>query len=243
MKPSERRALEAEMRAQKEAEQREKLLEAKSKRQESANHGAVHNPATPSREEKMNSNAEYKKLPEEEIIVKGDGYHRESFFGRHVKLITFIICLTLIVTVIGPWGIDRMVDKGRQDIYGDEVMNKNDLSVKGVMMLAQMGETITWDTFENLNYIDYSFEKNDVLTQIREYPIEGTSLVLRVGGTATGKVTEYKITGTNIVLFRKSDMKLPETPDYVRLIDYSNGEFVDDIRKDDVAVFLSKYTD
>ena len=46
-----------------------------------------------------------------------------------------------------------------------------------------------------------------------------------------------------IVLFRKSDMKLPETPDYVRLIDYSNGEFVDDIRKDDVAVFLSKYTD
>ena len=237
MKPSERRALEAEERARKEAEQREKLLEAKAKRT-----------STPEAQrdyesERIKSDTGYKKLPEEEIVVKGDGYHRESFFGRHVKLITFIICLTLILTVIGPWGIDRMVDKGRQDIYGDEVMNKNDLSVKGVMMLAQMGETITWDTFENLNYIDYSFEKNDVLTQIREYPIEGTSLVLRVGGTETGKVTEYKITGTNIVLFRKSDMKLPETPDYVRLIDYSNGEFVDDIRKDDVAVFLSKYTD
>ncbi len=243
MKPSERRALEAEMRAQKEAEQREKLLEAKSKRQESANHGAVHNPATPSREEKMNSDAEYKKLPEEEIIVKGDGYHRESFFGRHVKLITFIICLTLILTVIGPWGVDRMVDKGRQDIYGDEVVNKNDLSVNGVMLLAQMGETITWDSFSNLNYIDYSFEKNDVLTQIREYPIEGTSLVLRVGGTETGKVIEYKLKGTNIVLFRKSDLKLSETPDYVRLIDYSSGEFIDDIRKDDVTVFLSQYID
>lgn len=242
MKPSERRALEAEKRAQKEAEQREKLLEAKSKRQEKASSYTAGS-ATPPREERINSDAQYKKLPEEEIKVSGDGYHRESFFSRHVKLITFIICMTLILTVIGPWGVDRLVDKGREEVFGQEVVDRNDLSVEGVKLLANMGETITWDSFSKLNYVDYSFEKNGVNTQIREYPIEGTSLVLRVGGTEIGTMTEYTVLGTNIVLFRKSNLKLPETPEYVRLIDYASGEYVNDIRKDDVAVFLSKFSD
>lgn len=236
MKPSERRALEAEERARKEAEQREKLLEAKAKRQ------APVSEARPMEEtERVNTSAEYKKLPEEEIHVKGDGYHRESFFGNHVKLITFIICVALMVTVVGPWGVERLVDKGRQEIYGKEVDNKTTLSVEGLYLLADMGDDLTWESLTHLRYTDYSYEKDGINTVIREYSVSGTELVLRVGGSEVGTVKEYGIPGTNIVLFRQKDLKLPSQPDYVRLIDYKSGDFVNDIRKDDITVFLAEH--
>lgn len=212
MKPSERRALEAEQRAQREAEQREKLLEAKSKRQE--------RPSEIEKEtERIYPQAAYRKLPEEEIEVKGDGYHREGFFGSHVKLITFIVCMAVILTVLGPWGIDMLVDRGRQEIFGNEVENKQDLTVDGVKLLADMGDTVTWDSLRNLSYTDYSYEKEGKTNYIREYEVVGTPLVLRVGGTS-----------------------LVASPDYVRLIDYESGDFVEDIRRDSVAAFLAKYT-
>ena len=236
MKPSEKRALDAEKRAQREAEQREKLLEAKSRRQERDG-----SPAAPSTEERMNTNAAYKKLPEEEIKVSGDGYHREGFFSRHVKLITFIICLTLILTVIGPWGVDRLVDKGREEVFGKEVDAKSYLSVNSVILLADLGESLTWDHLQNFHYVDYSYEKDGVTTHIREYDIEGTNLVLRVGGTEEGTITEYGSPGTGIVLFRDYDLSLPPSPEYVRLIDYSSGDYVDDIRKEDISAFLSQH--
>lgn len=239
MKPSEKRALDAEKRAQREAEQREKLLEAKSRRQERDVSSATRSPATPSTEERMNANAAYRKLPEEEIKVSGDGYHREGFFSRHVKLITFIICLTLILTVIGPWGIDRLVDKGREEVFGKEVDSKSYLSVNSVVLLADLGESLTWDHLQNFHYVDYSYEKDGVTTHIREYDIEGTNLVLRVGGTEVGKITEYEIFG--IVIFRDADLSLPQSPEYVRLIEYSSGDYVDDIRKEDISAFLSQH--
>ena len=235
MKPSERRALEAEERARKEAEQREKLLEAKAKRT-----------STPETQrdyesERNKSDTGYKKLPEEEIVVKGDGYHRESFFGNHVKLITFIICALLIVTVVGPWGLDRLVDKGREEVYGKEIENKTELSAAGVIMLADMGDSLTWEAFANLSGVDYSYEKDGVKTHIYEYPVKGTGLYLRVGGSEVGTVREFTIRGTNIVLFRQANVKLPESPEYVRLIDYESGAYVNDIRKDDVKAFLASY--
>lgn len=238
MKPSERRELEAEKRAQREAEQREKLLEAKAKRQETT---AEHKPAEDIG--KLNTDAEYKKLPEEKIKVSGDGYHRESFFGSHVKLITFIICAVLILTVVGPWGVDRLVDKGREEIHGKEVENKTELTLSGLELLADMGENLTWDSLAHLSYVDYSYEKDDIVTHIREYTIAGTDLVLRVGGTEVGKVYNYGIPGTNIVFFRHVDTALPAAPEYVRLIDYKSGEFVDDIRTENISGFLSEHAD
>jgi hypothetical protein len=227
--------LEAEERARKEAEQREKLLEAKSKR--------ASNPETQNHyeSERIKSDAGYKKLPEEKIVVKGDGYHKESFFGNHVKLITFIICAALIITVVGPWGLDRMVDKGREEVFGKEIENKTELSAAGVLLLADMGDSLTWEAFSNLSGVDYSYEKDGVKTHIYEYPVKGTGLYLRVGGSEVGTVHEFVITGTNIVLFRRANVKLPESPEYVRLIDYESGAYVNDIRKDDVRAFLASY--
>lgn len=217
MKPSERRALEAEKRAEKEAAEREKLLAAKAKRQ-SVNDGRE-NPIDDKRERR--DDATYVKLPEEEIEVKGDGYHRESFFGNHVRLITFIITAALVLTVLGPWGIDMLVNKSRSEWNDvDGVTSKIEMTLNDVRSLANKGDRLKWEDLADFNYDDYSFEKEGKQTFIREYPVSGSILILRVGGsTDTG------------------------SPEYVRLINYSEGASIDDIRKEDVDVFIDAYGD
>jgi hypothetical protein len=174
--------------------------------------------------------------------VEGDGYHKESFLGNHVKLITFLICAVLILTVIGPWGIDRLVENIREDVHGTEVDNKLSLSVNGLQTLANMGSDLTWNSLSNLKYVDYGYEKNKVKTHIREYAVEGTDLVLRVGGSEVGNVYEYVIPGTEIVIFRDTDTKLPDKPEYARLISYTTGEYIEDIRTEDISEFVAEHT-
>jgi hypothetical protein len=212
LKPSERRALEAEKRAMREAADREREHEERAKKAERKRS------ASGADGEQLNANADFYKLPEENIEVKGDGHHREGFFQSHVRLITFIITVTLLLTVIGPWGIDKLVDATREEILGKDVENKTNLTLSAVVLLSDMGYDMGWSSLEKFNYTDYSFEKEGKTTYLREYEIEGTSLVLRVGGPS-----------------------LTSSPDYVRLIDYFNGESVDDIRKESITAFIEKY--
>jgi len=207
LKPSERRALEAEKRAQREAAEREKYLEKRSSKKEE--------PTKEEQEtERVNMNASYVKPPEEEIEVKGDGYHRESFFGRNVKLITFIICMALILTVLGPWGIDMLVEKSRAQFVDKQINNKIALTVSGLELLADMGKSLTWDDLANLNCTVFEDSKDIV----KEYPIEGTYLTLRVEGTSS---SQY--------------------PEIVRLIHYDSGEYVNDIRTQSIDSLLAKF--
>lgn len=237
MKPSEKRALEAEKRAQKEAEQRERDLGAKSGDQKSGTEQKRKDDAG-----RFNTNSEYKKPPKEKIAVHGDENHKESFFGNHVKLITFSICAVLILTVAGPFGIDRLVDRVRENTRGKEMDSKTELTIDEMKLLADLGDNLAWDSLANFNYVDYSSTKNGVSTHIREYPVKGTDLVLRVGGTEVGEAHEFKFPGTNIVIFRLGDTELPAVPEYVRLIDYKSGDFVEDIRDGDILAFLDEHT-
>ena len=207
LKPSERRALEAEKRAQREAAEREKYLEKRSSKKEDPTKEAQET-------ERVNMNASYVKPPEEEIEVKGDGYHRESFFGRNVKLITFIICMALILTVLGPWGIDMLVEKSRAQFVDKQINNKIALTVSGLELLADMGKSLTWDDLANLNCTVFEDSKDIV----KEYPIEGTYLTLRVEGTSS---SQY--------------------PEIVRLIHYDSGEYVNDIRTQSIDSLLAKF--
>ncbi len=193
MKPSERRALEEEKRAQREAVAREAELEKASHINDNGN--------TLRRAESSYSDEEQ----------KDDGYHRESFFSSHVRLITFIICMALILTVLGPWGIDMLVQQRRTEIFGEEVENKKNISADAVILLSDMGYDMTWDSLAAFSYTDFS--TNDSF--IREYEVADTGLVLRVGGKT-----------------------LKGSPEYVRLINYRSGEFIEDIRKEGVRDFI-----
>lgn len=178
LKPSERRALEAQKRIKEaeerekakdleqlnsgsedgikvSAEEREKILEARAKRQ--SKYDGREAPIDDKKE--RYGDKSYKKLPEEEIEVKGDGYHRESFFGSHVRLITFIITITIVLTVLGPWGIDILVSKSREGWAKNEVQNNLvDITIDDILQIERSG-IYTWEAFSGFNYTDNSDAK------------------------------------------------------------------------------------
>ncbi len=207
MKPSERRAMEAEKRAMREAAEREKELEKQSADMQSR--------PTVGRDPHLESKTRYTPYQEpedEKIKVQGDGYHREGFFGSHIRLITFIITLALLLTVLAPWGIDFFVEKSREGIFGkDGVEDKRDITADAILALSDLGDSLRWSHLESFNYTEYG-GNNDYA---REYALNA-DLVLRIEGTDLNGV-----------------------PDVARLIDYRTGEYVTDIRKDSVRAFLS----
>lgn len=164
MKPSERRALEAEKRAQKDAEQRESELLKGSSKWDSAD-------------------------------TDDSKPRKESFFQNHVKLITFVICATLILTVLGPWGVDRLVSKHRESIFGKEVSNKKNITVTDIIALANKGDMLTWSDFEKYNYTDQTRVIHDEITDKkrteyqREYSVDGSLVVKVIGSSLNGRPT------------------------------------------------------
>ncbi len=223
LKPSERRALEAEKRAQKEAEARERELAKQAKKTERK--GTEIGESEPYESERVNVDAPYQKLPEEEIEVKGDGYHREGFFGSHVRLITFIITFTLVLTVLGPWGIDKLVSIKRNDYEGEDVTDRKNMTVQDLIDIADKGINMRWSDLDAFNYTDLSYNYKDEKTKkkstyyIREYSIS-EELVLKVQG--------YSLMGA---------------PGYAQLYFYRDegSKVMEDIRTDSVSEFLTQY--
>lgn len=212
MKPSERRALQAEKLAQKAAEERERAAEREARdREKRDGELSERERLIKAREERDKRDtvapedaggisAEYTESKSGmDKPERGDGYHREGFFGSHVRLITFIITVTLILTVFGPWAIDRIVEKNR----GDIVDTKKDITVTEVLALADRGN-VKWEDLSAYNYTDLSYTRENKTYTVREYAIAGTGFVIKVGA--------YSDKGA---------------PDYVRIIDYFNGEYVD----------------
>ena len=218
MKPSERRALDEAKRAREAAEYREKELE-KQARKAAKKEGKVYQPPQtpkqPADTERIDMNATYTKLPEKEIEVKGDGYHRESFWSNNARIIAFIVTTVVVLFVIGPLGYDLYLNIGdylesSNDVKG-AVMTSND-----VLTLADKGTKLTWN--ELLAYEHTSLDSG----QIIEIAVDGTNITLRA-----------ERTGKNSI------------PDAVRLICYYNGTSVEDIRfaaKADIESFIASPT-
>ena len=200
MKPSERRALEAEKRARQAAEYREKELQEQAKKS-AKKAGIAYNPPKETVDtERIDTNATYTKLPEKEIEVKGDGYHRESFWSNNVRLIAFIVTTVLVLFVFGPLGYDIYLNLNDYLEQGDAVDGKV-MNEEILLSLASNGKYLTW-------------------TDLEAY--EHTSL-------GNGNVIEIGIEGTNLTLHVEKSKK-SNYPDIVRLIDYANGTYIDDIR-------------
>ena len=218
MRPSERRALEAEKRAQKEAAAREKVLEKQAQKVEKikAKIDAEPTDYTADESERVNMDAEYRKLPEEEIEVKGDGYHRESFFGNHVRLITFIITAALVLTVLGPWGIDMLVSKSRSGWAGGNEVEGIDITVNDFVRITELGRDITWKDFSGYSYDDSTYTKNGKTTYNHKYCFE-----------------ENKNLCVEVIGYSDSGV-----PDIIRLIDYDSGEYID-VKKESARNFLA----
>ena len=201
MKPSERRALEAEKRAQKEAEARERELQKAIREAEKQSHKIQNDQDESGAPDLGGINREdtYEKLSKRNTKAKVDGYHRESFWSNHSRLIAFIITTVVVLFVVGPLGYDIYLNVRDAQSQGNKVEGKP-MTVEDVYYIAENADAIKWSSFEKFNYTDYGGE--------REFAIEGTSLTLRVGKSQSSAY-----------------------PEYIRLIDYTSGDFIKDVRK------------
>ena len=125
MKPSEKRALEAEKRAQREAAERERELEreaAKAKKEDDL----------------PNIDTEPDAIDNTEQVTPDEsttGYKRkEGFIQSHIRLITFIVTSALVLFVLGPLGIDMLVASKNNKI----VNNKEDISIETVYKIYDL---------------------------------------------------------------------------------------------------------
>ena len=174
MKPSEKRALEAEKRAQREAAERERELEREAVRSQ--------------REEVPEYDTEQgaeQQIPDSENAT---GYKRkEGFIQSHIRLITFIITSALVLFVLGPLGIDMLVASKNDKM----VNNKEDISIETVYKIYDLYDGVHWGSFKNFNYTDYSDKVEGVLIYEREYPIKNSRLVVKAGGSSLKDSPEY----------------------------------------------------
>ena len=199
MKPSEIRAMrEAKLRESEEAAKRE-AEEAALREQK----------ATLKSESSPESEMSYEPASTEPQRVP---YKRkEGFFQAHVRLITFIITATLVMTVLGPLGIDMLVSSKNNK----GVTNRKDMEMSTVYLVHDNAAIIEWKNFDNFNYSDLSYEHQNGRYIVREYPIANSRLVLKVGGP---------------------DSRVH--PEYIQLIDYRSGQYVN-VLVDDPRDFVS----
>ncbi len=201
MKPSEKRALEAEKRAQREAAERERELEREAKR-------------TKKEEE----------LPESDTIGNTEqaspddnltGYKRkEGFIQSHIRLITFIVTSALVLFVLGPLGIDMLVASKNDKI----VNNKEDISIETVYKIYDLYDSIHWGSFKNFNYTDYSDKVEGILVYEREYPVKNSRLVVKAGGSSMSDRPEY-IYLIDYKNGKRIDLKKEDPRGYVKSMD------------------------
>ena len=175
MKPSEKRALEAEKRAQREAAERERELE-----REAAKAGKEENPTELNVDENIDRQAPHKEST--------TGYkRREGFIQSHIRLITFIITSAIVLFVLGPLGVDMLVASKNDKI----VNNKEDISIETVYKIYDLYDSVHWGSFKNFNYTDYSDKVEGVLIYEREYPVKDSRLVVKAGGSSMKDSPEY----------------------------------------------------
>lgn len=102
-----------------------------------------------------------------------ESMRHEGFVQSHVKLITFIITLAVLLAAIGPFSIVRIVKLINQ--------NKNyegmPMTVEVIKKIAAKKAYIEWSDFDGYTYEDQS-TKN---TRVREYyvPNDGFTLIVR----------------------------------------------------------------
>ena len=163
---------------------------------------------TPEMEQSANQDVTVSEGNEE---TSGGYVRKEGFFQSHVRLITFIITVIVVIGVLSPFGVDMLVSSLKDKAETD----KKDISLEAVCYISDNPGEITWSSFDGFNYTDYS--RDDGKYFVREYPIKNSELVLKVGG-----------------------LKMSGNPDYIYLISYTTGEHIN-ILKEDARAFIAKF--
>lgn len=200
MKPSERRALLEQRRAEKEAEKEAEVQ----RRAEADTYGGETSESCESTKPiKPTASSYIPFLRKKEVAEAEDKVEKkEGFFSKHAMLITGVIASLVIIlgVVLGVDYIKDLVKENKYTVYNDGV----DISMAEVNILHDNFYAVEWRHLEGFNYTDYSYTKKGGKYILREYPIAGTELVVRMGGPESQR-----------------------EPDFIYVRDYETGEYID----------------
>ena len=128
-----------------------------------------------------NNRNEYQDKPRRvEIDTVGQ---TETFFTANVKLITFIVCMVVLLALIGPWSIVRIVRWYQS--YQTEQTEVLITSAQLDAMVAK-GEQLNWVDFDGYTYEVVA----DDAVYICKYTGENEDFYLLVTSPAKGKTVE-----------------------------------------------------
>lgn len=140
-----------------------------------------------------------------------ESMRKEGFFQNHVKLITFIITVSLLFALIGPFSIIRIIENIEESRH---YKDGETLTIEKIEQIAKKKVLITWSDFDGYSYEDQSTKS----ALVREYYVKEEGYFLVVRGS-------------------KND---PEYPDNVHFMHSDeNGTSFIDLRTQDIKGFLA----
>ncbi len=134
----------------------------------------------------------------------------ETFGSRHVKLITFLVCLGIFLAVFGPFSVFRIVRAVEESKQNAADAGKKTMTMQTVRGLSLQGNDVTWKLLDDFAYENRSTKK----FHLRVYTLEDGYEVW-AGGEPDSK-----------------------KPSYLYLVDGENGNRLE-IRNGDIDAFLS----
>ena len=140
-----------------------------------------------------------------------ESMRKESFFQNHVKLITFIVTVSILFMLIGPFSIIRIIEMVEENKHFSD---GETLTVEQIQVIARNRAMITWSDFDGYSYEDQSTKT----TTVREYFVKEAGFYLVVRGP-------------------KSDPKYPDNVHFMYSDD--NGTTFIDLRTEDIKGFLA----
>lgn len=129
-----------------------------------------------------NNRNEYQDKPRRRIEIDTVG-QTETFFTANVKLVTFIVCMVVLLALIGPWSVVRIM-RWYQDYQVEQT--EVHITVAQLDALVAKGERLNWVDFDG-----YTCEVvADDAVYICKYTGENEEFYLLVTSPAKGKTVE-----------------------------------------------------
>ena len=129
-----------------------------------------------------NNRNEYQDKPRRRIEIDTVG-QTETFFTANVKLVTFIVCMVVLLALIGPWSVVRIM-RWYQDYQVEQT--EVHITVAQLDALVAKGERLNWVDFDG-----YTCEVvADDAVYICKYTGENGEFYLLVTSPAKGKTVE-----------------------------------------------------
>lgn len=129
-----------------------------------------------------NNRNEYQDKPRRRIEIDTVG-QTETFFTANVKLVTFIVCMVVLLALIGPWSVVRIM-RWYQDYQVEQT--EVHITVAQLDALVAKGEKLNWVDFDG-----YTCEVvADDAVYICKYTGEDEEFYLLVTSPAKGKTVE-----------------------------------------------------